>query len=95
MEEKKREKVQTTLAHSFYEFHNLNSLDHQTAQLEIKILKKPENKKHQTIAFCKYSCLADTNKKTDKLLGCFSKPEKKMLVILSDILEKGWLLTCL
>lgn len=37
MEEKKREKVQTTLAHSFYEFHNLNSLDHQTAQLEIKI----------------------------------------------------------
>ena len=36
---RKREKVQATLAHAFYEFHKLKSLDHQTAQLEIKILK--------------------------------------------------------
>lgn len=40
MEERKREKVQATLAHAFYEFHKLKSLDHQTAQLEIKIKKK-------------------------------------------------------
>lgn len=36
---RKRETVQATLAHAFYEFHKLKSLDHQTAQLEIKILK--------------------------------------------------------
>lgn len=40
MEERKREKVQATLAHAFYEFHKLKSLDHHTAQLEIKIKKK-------------------------------------------------------
>lgn len=36
---RKREKVQATLTDSFYEFHKLKSLDHQTAQLEIKIKK--------------------------------------------------------
>lgn len=86
MEERKREKVQATLAHAFYEFHKLKSLDHQTAQLEIKIKKK----KNQAIAFCKYSCLADTNKKIYRLLGCTIFPlEKKKLVILRNILEKG------
>lgn len=43
MEERKREKVQATLAHAFYEFHKLKSLDHQTAQLEIKIKKKKKS----------------------------------------------------
>lgn len=77
MEEKIEGQVHTALVYVFYEFHNLKSLDHQTTQLEIKIKKKKEN---QAIAFCKYSCLANANKKSDRFCHWyFFLPEKEKL----------------
>lgn len=84
---RKREKVQATLAHAFYEFHKVKSLDHQTAQLEIKILKIRPLLSVNTAAW-----QMQMKRVTDCWLIFFfpqSGKKKKKLVILSDTLGKG------
>lgn len=81
---RKRETVQATLAHAFYEFHKLKSLDHQTAQLEIKILKIRPLLSVNTAAW-----QMQMKNVTDCWLIFFSYQEKNKSVILSDTLGKG------
>ena len=80
---RKRETVQATLAHAFYEFHKLKSLDHQTAQLEIKILKIRPLLSVNTAAW-----QMQMKNVTDCWL-IFFPIRKKKSVILSDTLGKG------
>lgn len=81
---RKRETVQATLAHAFYEFHKLKSLDHQTAQLEIKILKIRPLLSVNTAAW-----QMQMKNVTDCWLIFFFLSGKKQSVILSDTLGKG------
>lgn len=60
MKKKKGKNVQATLAYRFYEYHKLKSLDHQTAQLEIKI------ETNQDATFCKYSCLENSKRRKER-----------------------------